>query len=49
MELVLTKDKVTKNNVTRYGDADNHNIYLKPDEAKSLGNPETITVSIKPG
>ena len=47
MELTLVKDKVTKNGVVRYGDADNHNIYLKPEEVDKLGNPEAIKVTIK--
>ena len=46
MELVLVKDKVTKNGVVRFGDADNHNIYLKPEEVRELKNPEAIAVTI---
>ena len=46
MELTLVKDKVTKNKVVRFADGENHNIYLQPDEVQSLGNPETIKVSI---
>ena len=46
MEFTLIKDKVTKNGVVRYGDADNHNIYLKPDEVQELGTPAAITVTI---
>lgn len=49
MELKLVKNKVTKNGVIRFGDADNHNIYLKPDEVVTLGNPEVIAVTIKKG
>ena len=47
MELVLEKDKVTKNNITRYADADNHNLYLKPSEVQELGNPEAIVVTVE--
>jgi hypothetical protein len=47
MELTLVKDKVTKNGVVRYGDADNHNIYLKPDEVHQLDNPSAIAVTIE--
>lgn len=48
MELVLTKDKDCKNSV-RFADGDGHNIYLKKAEVKDLGNPDTITVAVKPG
>lgn len=47
MELTLVKDKVTKNGVVRYGDADNHNIYLKPGEVQELGNPTIIKNTIE--
>lgn len=46
MELILSKDKETKNAI-RYGDSDNHNIYLRKEEAAELGNPEAITVTIE--
>lgn len=47
MKFTLIKDKVTKNGVVRYGDADNHNIYLKPDEVGKLDNAQAITVTIE--
>ena len=47
MELRLEKNKVTKNSIVRYGDSDNHNIYLTPDEVQELGNPTVIKVSIE--
>lgn len=47
MELKLVKDKVTKNGVVRFGDADNHNIYLKPPEVAELGDPQAIKVTIE--
>ena len=46
MELTLTKNKVTPNGKVRYGDADNHNIYLTPEEVKSLAEPQAIKVTI---
>jgi hypothetical protein len=49
MKLTLKKDKVTKNGVVRYGDVDNHNIYLKPEEVEKLGSPETVELSITAG
>lgn len=47
MELVLVKNKVTKNGIVRYGDADNHNIYLKEAEAHELGSPQAIKVTLE--
>jgi len=47
MELILSQDKVTKNKVVRFADGENHNIYLQPDEVQSLGNPETVKVTIE--
>ena len=47
MDLTLTQDKVTKNGVVRFNDGDGHNIYLKPEEVKKLGNPNAIKVTIK--
>lgn len=47
MDLILEKDKVTKNKVVRYGDGNSHNIYLKPEEVEALGNPEAIHVTIE--
>ena len=47
MELILTKDKVTKNKVVRFADGENHNIYLQPDEVQALGNPESVKVTIE--
>lgn len=47
MKLVLTKDKVTKNGFVRFGDADNHNIYLKPEEVQKLDNPNSLKVTIE--
>ena len=47
LTLTLIKDKVTKNGVVRYGDTDNHNLYLKPDEVQSLGQPDTITITVE--
>jgi len=46
MELVLTKDKVTKNGVVRFNDGNGHNIYLQPEEVKDLGDPNAIKVAI---
>jgi hypothetical protein len=47
MELILVKDKVTKNSKVRYGDTDNHNIYFAPEEVRELGNPVVIKVTIE--
>ena len=46
MEVVLTKDKVTKNGVVRFNDGNGHNIYLQPDEVKALGDPNAVKVTI---
>jgi hypothetical protein len=46
MNLVLKKDKVTKNKVVRYSDGEGHNIYLQPEEVKGLGEPEVVKVTI---
>lgn len=45
MQFTLKLDKVTKGAV-RYGDDDNHNIYLRKEEAHSLGNPEELLITI---
>jgi hypothetical protein len=47
MVLILTKDKITKNKVVRYADEANHNLYLKPDEAAELDNPESLKVTLE--
>jgi hypothetical protein len=46
MDITLTKDKVTKNGVVRFGDGDGHNIYLQKEEVQSLDNPSAIKVTI---
>lgn len=45
MELILHKDKETKGAV-RFADMNNHNLYLRKEEAAELGNPEHILVSV---
>ena len=47
MELVMHKDKTTPGAV-RYGDGENHNIYLRKEEAARMGNPESVKVTIEP-
>lgn len=47
MGLILEKDKITKNGISRYGDGNNHNIYLQPKEVEALGNPSAIHVTIE--
>ena len=47
MELVLVKDKGTKGAI-RYADMNNHNLYLRKEEAAELGNPKHILVSVQP-
>jgi len=45
MELVMSKDKETKGAI-RYSDGDNHNLYLRKEEAVQLGKPDHILVTI---
>jgi len=47
MEIPMSQDKVTKGAV-RYSDMDNHNLYLRKEEAEALGNPKHILVTVKP-
>jgi len=47
MELVLSQDKVTKGAI-RFSDGDNHNLYLRKEEAAKLGNPQHILVTVQP-
>lgn len=46
MEIIMTKDKTTKNTV-RYADGDGHNIYLNGDDLAVLGNPEKVKITIE--
>lgn len=46
MEIVMTQDKVTKGAV-RYADQENHNLYLRKEEAEKLGNPAHILVTVQ--
>jgi hypothetical protein len=47
MEILLKKDKETKGTV-RYADIENHNLYLKKEEAAELGNPDRIMLTVEP-
>lgn len=47
MELVLFKNKVTKNNKVRFGDDANHELYLSPEENQELGSPKAIQVKVE--
>lgn len=47
MEFLMSKDKETKGAV-RYADMENHNLYLRKEEASLLGNPKHIVVVIQP-
>ena len=47
MDLVLSQDKETKGAV-RYADQENHNLYLRKEEAAKLGNPKHILVTVQP-
>ncbi len=46
MEIVMTKDKETKGAI-RYSDMENHNLYLRKEEAEKLGNPKHILVNVQ--
>ena len=46
MEIVMVKDKTTPGAV-RYNDGENHNIYLRKEEAAAMGNPESVKVTIE--
>lgn len=48
MELVLIKNKVTKNGKVRFGDDNNHELYLAPEEVTQLTNPQAILVKVEP-
>lgn len=47
MEIIMIQEKVTPGTI-RYGDGDNHNIYLKKEEVAKLGNPDALKVTIEP-
>lgn len=47
MEFILMKDKETKGTV-RYSDEKNHNIYLKKEALKLIGNPEKLKIIVMP-
>ena len=47
MTFELEQDKTTKRTV-RYADASgSHNIYLSKDEARELGNPTKVSLTVK--
>ena len=46
MEFTMTQDKVTKGAI-RYADGGGHNLYLRKEEAATIGNPESIKVTIE--
>lgn len=46
MEIVMGRDKETKGAV-RYSDQENHNLYLRKEEAAKLGNPKHILIKVE--